>query len=56
MHYLSPEGLPKLPAHTVFAIDVSGSMSDHGKLDQLKKAIIAIIRGMPAEDSFEVRA
>ncbi|KAG0729341.1 Inter-alpha-trypsin inhibitor heavy chain H5 [Chionoecetes opilio] len=54
VHYLSPEGLPKLPAHTVFALDVSGSMSDHGKLDQLKKAIIAIIRGMPEEDSFEV--
>ncbi|XP_063839820.1 inter-alpha-trypsin inhibitor heavy chain H5-like isoform X2 [Scylla paramamosain] len=54
VHYLSPEGLPKLPAHTVFALDVSGSMSDHGKLDQLKEAIIAIIRRMPQEDSFEV--
>ncbi|XP_042225761.1 inter-alpha-trypsin inhibitor heavy chain H5-like [Homarus americanus] len=54
VHYFCPEGLPKLPTHTVFALDVSGSMQDFGKLDQLKIAMEAILRGLPPEDSFEV--
>nr|XP_053643960.1 inter-alpha-trypsin inhibitor heavy chain H1-like isoform X2 [Cherax quadricarinatus] len=54
VHYFSPEGLPKLPTHTVFVLDVSGSMHDFGKLAQLKLAMEAILRSLPPEDSFEV--
>lgn len=54
VHYFCPEGLPKLPTHTVFVLDVSGSMHDYGKLDQLKLAMESILKGMPPEDSFEV--
>ncbi|XP_045621028.2 inter-alpha-trypsin inhibitor heavy chain H3 isoform X2 [Procambarus clarkii] len=54
VHHFCPEGLPKLPTHTVFVLDVSGSMQDFDKLTQLKVAMEAILRGLPPEDSFEV--
>ncbi|KAG7162198.1 Inter-alpha-trypsin inhibitor heavy chain H3-like [Homarus americanus] len=54
-HYFSPEGLLKMPTHTVFLIDVSYSMND-GKLDSLKSALIPILRGMNSEDTFELLA
>ncbi|XP_069974936.1 inter-alpha-trypsin inhibitor heavy chain H5 [Penaeus vannamei] len=54
VHYFCPEGLPKLPTHTVFVLDISGSMYDFGKLDQLKLAMESILHSMKPEDSFEV--
>ncbi|XP_042874716.1 inter-alpha-trypsin inhibitor heavy chain H5-like [Penaeus japonicus] len=54
VHYFCPEGLPKLPTHTVFVLDISGSMYDFGKLDQLKLAMESILHSMKPDDSFEV--
>lgn len=55
-HFLSldaNERLPKMPTHTVFALDVSNSMGD-GKLKHLKEAMRAILNSMSASDSFEI--
>ncbi|XP_064098844.1 inter-alpha-trypsin inhibitor heavy chain H3-like isoform X4 [Macrobrachium nipponense] len=49
------EKMPKLATHTVFALDVSNSMG-HGKLDQMKDGLKAIIKSMSATDSFEILA
>ncbi|CAL4121382.1 unnamed protein product, partial [Meganyctiphanes norvegica] len=54
VHYFSPEGLPKMPSHTVFVLDVSGSMMDDNKLPQLKVAMESILRGLHPDDSFEI--
>ncbi|XP_076059970.1 inter-alpha-trypsin inhibitor heavy chain H3-like [Oratosquilla oratoria] len=52
-HFFSPEGLPLLPKHTIFVIDVSGSM-DGRKLQDVKSAMVAILKDMKKHDSFEV--
>nr|XP_027213772.1 inter-alpha-trypsin inhibitor heavy chain H3-like [Penaeus vannamei] len=53
VHYFSPDGLPKMAAHTVFVLDISSSMLGE-KIVQLKKAMEAILRDMKPEDSFEL--
>ncbi|XP_063605893.1 inter-alpha-trypsin inhibitor heavy chain H6-like [Penaeus indicus] len=53
VHYFSPDGLPKMPVHTVFVLDVSGSMNGN-KIVQLKKAMEAILRDLKPEDTFEL--
>ncbi|KAL7641651.1 UNVERIFIED_CONTAM: hypothetical protein RMT77_007524 [Armadillidium vulgare] len=53
-HFLSPEGLVKLPVHTVFVLDISGSMDELGKLINLKSAMKIILKSLKEEDSFEV--
>ncbi|XP_076045163.1 inter-alpha-trypsin inhibitor heavy chain H4-like [Oratosquilla oratoria] len=53
-HYFSPEGLPTMRKHTVFVIDISGSMGDNKKMDNVKKAMEAILKDMREDDTFEV--
>ncbi|XP_037800888.1 inter-alpha-trypsin inhibitor heavy chain H3-like [Penaeus monodon] len=53
VHYFSPEGLPKMPVHTVFVLDISTSMEGN-KIVQLKKAMEAILRDLKPEDTFEL--
>ncbi|KAF2367906.1 von Willebrand factor type A [Trinorchestia longiramus] len=52
--YFAPEGLPGLSKHTVFVLDISGSMEDNNKLDHLKDAMAAILSDFQQHDSFEV--
>ncbi|XP_042863431.1 inter-alpha-trypsin inhibitor heavy chain H3-like isoform X1 [Penaeus japonicus] len=53
VHYFSPDGLPKMPVHTVFVLDISGSMSGN-KINQLKRAMVTILRDLRPEDTFEL--
>ncbi|CAL4105239.1 unnamed protein product [Meganyctiphanes norvegica] len=55
LHYFSPEGLPKMAVHTVFILDVSGSMQGN-KIEQLKNAMARILKHMRPQDSFEILA
>ena len=49
IHYFSPENLPSLTKHIIFAIDVSGSM--HGKrLKDTQDAMLALLDNMKDDD------
>ncbi|XP_076066222.1 inter-alpha-trypsin inhibitor heavy chain H3-like isoform X3 [Oratosquilla oratoria] len=52
-HFFSPEGLPPLRKHTIFVIDVSGSMAARNIVD-VKSAMEAILKDMKKHDYFEV--
>jgi hypothetical protein len=52
--FFAPEGLPGLSKHTVFVLDISGSMDDNNKLEHLKEAMKAILNDFRPQDSFQV--
>ncbi|XP_018016742.1 inter-alpha-trypsin inhibitor heavy chain H3 [Hyalella azteca] len=52
--FFAPEGLPGLTKHTVFVLDISGSMDDNNKLDHLKEAMKAILNDFKTQDSFQL--
>ncbi|XP_049857615.1 inter-alpha-trypsin inhibitor heavy chain H6-like [Schistocerca gregaria] len=53
VHFYAPPGLPPLPKHVVFVLDVSGSM--HGrKIEQLKTAMHTILDELNAGDVFSL--
>jgi len=53
VHYFVPEDLPTLPKHTVFILDISGSMAGE-KLQQLKDAMFTVLDAMKATDFFNI--
>ena len=46
--------MPSLPKHTVFVLDISGSMMEGNKLGHLKAAMESILRDFGEDDSFQV--
>ncbi|XP_047121661.1 inter-alpha-trypsin inhibitor heavy chain H4-like [Schistocerca piceifrons] len=53
VHFYAPPGLPPLPKHVIFVLDVSGSM--HGrKLEQLKTAMHTILDELNESDTFSL--
>ncbi|XP_049857617.1 inter-alpha-trypsin inhibitor heavy chain H4-like isoform X2 [Schistocerca gregaria] len=53
VHFYAPPGLPPLPKHVVFVLDVSGSMRGR-KLEQLKTAMHTILDELNAGDVFSL--
>ncbi|XP_046987063.1 inter-alpha-trypsin inhibitor heavy chain H4-like [Schistocerca americana] len=53
VHFYAPAGLPPLPKHDVFVLDVSGSMRGR-KIEQLKTAMSTILDQLNAGDLFSL--
>ncbi|XP_049952362.1 inter-alpha-trypsin inhibitor heavy chain H4-like isoform X1 [Schistocerca serialis cubense] len=53
VHFYAPPGLPPLPKHVVFVLDVSGSMMGR-KIEQLKTAMNTILDELNAGDVFSL--
>ncbi|XP_049857607.1 inter-alpha-trypsin inhibitor heavy chain H4-like isoform X6 [Schistocerca gregaria] len=53
VHFYAPPGLPPLPKHVVFVLDVSGSMIGR-KVEQLKTAMNTILDELNAGDVFSL--
>ncbi|XP_047120673.1 inter-alpha-trypsin inhibitor heavy chain H4-like isoform X1 [Schistocerca piceifrons] len=53
VHFYAPPGLPPLPKHVVFVLDVSGSMMGR-KIEQLKTAMHTILDELNAGDVFSL--
>ncbi|XP_049776700.1 inter-alpha-trypsin inhibitor heavy chain H4-like [Schistocerca cancellata] len=53
VHFYAPPGLPALPKHVVFVLDVSGSMIGR-KIEQLKTAMHTILDELNAGDVFSL--
>ncbi|XP_049785441.1 inter-alpha-trypsin inhibitor heavy chain H4-like [Schistocerca cancellata] len=53
VHFYAPAGLPPLPKHVVFVLDVSGLMPGH-KMEQLKTAMSTILEELNAGDLFSL--
>ncbi|XP_049776697.1 inter-alpha-trypsin inhibitor heavy chain H6-like isoform X4 [Schistocerca cancellata] len=53
VHFYAPPGLPALPKHVVFVLDVSGSMIGR-KIEQLKTAMNTILDELNAGDVFSL--
>ena len=52
--FVAPEVLSSLPKHSVFVLDISGSMKEDNKLGQLKEAMENILKDFSKQDSFQV--
>ena len=53
VHFISPPAMTTIPQHTVFVLDISGSMAWE-KMNQLKDAMFAILNEMPEHDYFSI--
>ncbi|CAH2235924.1 jg24471 [Pararge aegeria aegeria] len=53
VHFFAPSSLPPLSKHVVFVLDTSGSMVGN-KIEQLRKAMIAILSDLNPSDYFSI--
>ena len=53
VHFISPDSLVTIAKHTVFVLDISGSMAGE-RITQLKDAMFAILEQMPEHDHFSI--
>lgn len=53
VHFISPDSMVTIAKHTVFVLDISGSMAGE-RIKQLKDAMFAILEQMPEHDHFSI--
>ena len=53
VHFISPDSMVTIAKHTVFVLDISGSMAGE-RINQLKDAMFAILEQMPEDDHFSI--
>ncbi|ESO99119.1 hypothetical protein LOTGIDRAFT_173861 [Lottia gigantea] len=54
IHYFSPKISKPVPKDVLFLLDISGSMANNNKLNQLKKAMSTILKTIKSFDRFNI--
>ena len=53
-HFFAPVGLQPISKRILFVLDVSGSMSLEGKINQLQVAMLHILKDLKEDDLFNI--